>query len=377
MSERLRRTLLWVGVGVFFVVTAWAAIGAGEPTGLVGFAAFPVVGAIILSARPGNGVGRVLYAIGLFWILSDLPLSVLTLLEAPVWVDPVVGALGWLGWGSIPLIGVFFPTGRIETRAGRVFAGILLAYSLLAAIATAVASRTAGVTQADNPLAIPSAQPLVDLVLGPFGIAVFFASIVGIVADLAVRWRSSSGMRRLQYKWLVLALAAEVFILTVSGLLNLLLAAEPWVATVSGLLIVTSNVIPVAIGIAVTRHGLYEIGRVVSRTVSYAIVTLLVVGLYAVIVTSVSLVIPEQAAIPVALATLAAAALFLPVLRAVQRRVDRRFDRERYDAAHVVDAFGDRLRTELDPSTTAADLIVAVEQSLQPSSVGLWTGSAR
>lgn len=106
---------------------------------------------------------------------------------------------------------------------------------------------------------------------------------------------------------------------------------------------------------------------------AYAIVTLLTVCVYALVVVSITWLLPGLPSVGVALATLIAAALFLPVLRAVQRVVDRRFDRERYNAEKVVDAFGERLRSHLDPHSRGGDLTTAVEQTLQPASVGIWT----
>jgi len=348
----LRGVLIWLGVAVFFAANSWSLLRSGEYTGLVGFAAFPIVGAIILGSRRGNGVGWLLYLLGMVWVFTSLFASDPTLSSRPTLLDYLGIFAGWYGWGCIPLIGLLFPTGRIETVAGRVLAVVLVGYSTLAAAATVL-------------------EPL-SPVIGLPGIAVFVGAIIGIVVDLAIRWRRSSGVRRLQYRWLVWALALVVVCVSASGLLNLFLRDQTWVAVVSAVVAVTTNLIPIAIGIAITRHGLYEIGQVVSRTVSYAIVSLLVIGLYALIVTSATSLVPNLPAVGVALATLASAALFLPALRRVQHGIDRRFDRERYDAELVVDNFGERLRSSPDPGTSASDLIEAVETTLQPAAVGLW-----
>jgi len=107
-------------------------------------------------------------------------------------------------------------------------------------------------------------------------------------------------------------------------------------------------------------------------------VTASVIGTYALVVTSISRLLPVSSALAVATATLTAAAVFRPVLRRVQEAVDRRFNRERYDAQRVVDAFGARLRGETDPDAAAADLVAAVGRALQPAAVGLWVrGGAR
>jgi hypothetical protein len=369
-----RRVALWAGVALFFVTNIWALTLNSDQTGLFGFAAFPVVGAVILTSRRGNGVGRLLYTIGVFWTLNSLAVSAEVLGAYPSVVETVLVAAGWPGWGFIPLIGVLFPTGRIETVLGRVFASVVVGYVVIAAVATLFdATRPLLITGRLNSLGWPLTQPAVDLVLGPVGILVFVIGVVGIVLDLVLRWRRSTGATRLQYRWLVWALTLVVVIVSGSGLLNLLLRDQPWVSGLTAFLVVTINLIPISIGVAVTRHGLYEIGRVISRTVSYAIVTILVIGVYALIVVGATRLLPSLPSVGVALATLVAAALFLPALRFIQRWVDRRFDRERYDAVLVVDAFGEHLRTDVDPDSTAGELVQAVEQTLQPASVGLWT----
>lgn len=118
--------------------------------------------------------------------------------------------------------------------------------------------------------------------------------------------------------------------------------------------------------------GLYDIDWIISRTVSYVTVAIVVVALYAGVVTGLSSLIPNLPSIGVALARLAAAAVFLPVLRTPQRWMDRRFDRTAYDAQQVVEALGQRLRDGADPHTAAA-LLAAVDQTLQPTTFGVWT----
>lgn len=369
----LWRLLLWLGVAAFFVTAIFTAIVTGDLTAILGFPMFPIVGAIILSSRPGNAVGWVLYAIGLAWVLTG-PLSAgIVTTTLPPWVEAVVvPLLSWFGWGLIPLIGAVFPTGRIETRLGRLSSLALVVFLGIATLATMV-SPTNSTSGRPNPLSVPALYGAVEVILGPVGILFFLLGVVGIVVDLALRWRRSTGARRLQYRWLVFGLTVAIATVAASGLLHLLFPDDAWVNLVTPVLLVVVNLIPISIGIAVTRHGLYEIGSVVSRTVAFAIVTVVVVGVYAGVVTSVSLLLPEQSTIAVAAATLIAAAVFLPVLRRVQRAVERRFDRERYDAQEVVEQFGGRLRTAVDPDATAPDLVAAVERTLQPRSVGVWT----
>jgi hypothetical protein len=202
--------------------------------------------------------------------------------------------------------------------------------------------------------------------------------VVGSLVDLCLRWRRAIGVERLQFRWFAfgVSIVAVEFVVdqtwqAISPASYAAFAPFEWIPQLC------LNAIPITIGIAVTRHGLYEINRVISRTVAYSIVTAAAVGVYAAVVSSVTFVLPDAPSFAVAAATLAAAALFLPVLRAVQRRLDRRFDRERYDARKVVDEFGERLRGDADPTGVTPDLIRAVDKALQPASVGVWTGMPR
>ncbi len=347
------RVALWLGVAAFFAANIWDTFWLGQPTGLVGFAAFPVVGAWILTSRPRNAIGWLLYVIGFIWTISGSLLNPVVLAHLPAAVEAIGLGVSWPAWTFLPLIGAVFPTGRFESRLGRVSAAVVLGFSFLGGVASAM-SASLGTQQTGraNPLALPAIQPVVDTILGPVGIIVFVAGIVGIIVDVAIRWRRSTDAVRLQYRWLFLGLTLTVVCVASSGLANVFFGDQEWVAVYSGISSLSTNLIPITILIAVTRHGLYSIGRVVSRTVSYAVVTLLAVGVYASIVTSVTLLLPNLPSIGVALATLAAAALFLPVLRWVQRRLDRRFDRERYNAQAVVDGFGEHLRTDVTPDST-------------------------
>jgi hypothetical protein len=194
--------------------------------------------------------------------------------------------------------------------------------------------------------------------------------MLGALVSLVARWRRSSGSERLQYRWFALAVGlAVIMLLTTNTLFNTLEVPEVVfaMATAIGL-----NAVPVAIGVAVTRYRLYEFDRVISRTISYGLVTVGLLVVYAVLVAAASSLLPESSDLAVAAATLAVAALFRPVLRRVQRVVDRRFNRERYDALVTVDHFAGRLRHEVDPSLVSGELLRALSRTVQPASAGLW-----
>ena len=290
----------------------------------------------------------------------------------PVGIEVVLGAAGYAVWMLLPLLVVVFPTGRVTSRLGRVVA---VAAVSIGAIVVMVALLTPGALALSgraNPLGVVGLAPISAFVLGEESFLSVPLVGAGALVDLVLRWIRADGSTRLQFRWLAYGTGVTVAILATS------MFFEEVPPAVTMALTLGINAIPVAIWIAVTRHGLYEIGRVVSRTVSYAIVTALVIGVYAAVVTSTTWLLPGIPTVGVGLATLAAAALFLPLLRFVQRRIDRRFDREHFDAQKTVDAFGERLRTGIEPAAAGGDLIEAIEHTLQPRVVGLWTaGGAR
>lgn len=288
----------------------------------------------------------------------------------PAWAETLMNAVAGIFWTSLFAIGPIYPSGRIETRLGRIALGGLVALALATSLAT-VTDDAPLPSGRQNPFGVSGIEWLDLLYSGALFLA--FAVIGGIVVlDLAQRWRVADQVGRLQYRWFVTALGIVVSMVTLAGIFRAVAPNSPVFAVVEVLATLSLNLIPISVAIAVTRHGLFEINRIVSRTVAYATVTALTVAVYALVVTSTTWLAPQLPSVGVAVATLAAAAVFLPALRWVQRIIDRRFARERYDAERVVEAFGERLRTQVDPEATCDDLLKAVERTLQPSAAGLW-----
>ena len=190
------------------------------------------------------------------------------------------------------------------------------------------------------------------------------------LAGQAASWRRSSGERRQQLKWLMagsaVALAGLAIALTIGN-------SSP-LASVIGLVVWFA--FPVCIGVAVLKYRLFDIDRVISRTLGYAIVTGVLVGVYAGIVLLATRVLPFSGPVAVAAATLAAAALFNPLRRRVQKVVDRRFNRAGYDADRIIAAFAARLQDAVDLDTVQADLASSVRQALEPAHISVWTQRA-
>jgi hypothetical protein len=247
----------------------------------------------------------------------------------------------WVAWSAgVGLVGVFLTTG--------VSPGPLEDYPHL-----------------DNPYGIES--PL----LGPLtGIAALLlvVGVVGSSASLIVRFRRAQGERRQQIKWLALAGAVAVVtvIVATAGSDALWSTAVTNIACMLGVLC-----LPVAAGIAILRHRLYDIDVVINRTLVYGSLTATLGGAYLVLVLLIGLAV-GRSGLAIAVSTLAVAALFRPARGRIQATVDRRFYRRRYDAAQTLQAFGGRLRDELDLEALGADLRGVVAETVQPAHVSLW-----
>jgi len=187
--------------------------------------------------------------------------------------------------------------------------------------------------------------------------------------SLVWRYRHTSDQQRSQIK--VVALASGF---TVTLYLVTLVAGWNEDSDLSNAIVAGAySLIPASIGVAVLRYRLYEVDRVISRTVAYTLVTAVVIGTYALVVTSVSRLLPVSNALAVTVATLAAAAIFRPALTRLRDAVNRRFDRARFDAAREIDAYAQSVRDQVDPTTVTADLAEVIQRTLGPASLGIWT----
>jgi hypothetical protein len=225
-----------------------------------------------------------------------------------------------------------------------------------------------------NPLGIASLDPITG-VLYQLAVLLSFALLLSSLASVVVRFRRSTGIERLQLRWIASAVAATGLIWIVMAIASLTLRGGRVVDYAWGAAILSISFIPVGIGIAVMRYRLYEIDRVISRTLVYAGLTLVLGAAY------VGLVLAGQAVfsafaggsnLAIAVSTLVVAALFLPVRSRVQRFVDRRFYRRRYDAQHALEGFGARLREQIDLGTLEHDLRGVVTETMQPDQISVW-----
>ncbi len=353
---------------------------AGASTGLLLGVPFAGVGMIVARRHPGNLIGWLSLTFALLFLLSNdagsylvakyrlgrhLPLGPVMLFLQPLWIPALA---------ILPLTVLMFPEGRLPSPRWRlVLAGyaVLVAAFLMTEYAQAADAIRHGIRVDSSGDLISAAHHSGLAALA--GVLVFLALFVfsvSCVARQALSWRRSSGERRQQLKWLMAGGAITLTCLLLSAVIGN--AAGQVVSNVLGVGVVA---IPLAIGVGISQYRLYDIDRLISRTLAYAIVTGLLIGVYAGLVLLATDALPVSLSTPVAVAcaTLVAAALFNPLRRRVQHAVDRRFNRARYDADQMVATFADRLKDAVDLDSVRDDLAGVVQKALEPVHVSLWT----
>jgi hypothetical protein len=332
---------------------------------------FSATGLVIHRHGP-NLVGWVMHGIGLS-LASGVILQTLSIYDG---VGRDLGVTGrvlgaWSDFSWIPglvLMTVFlpllFPTGRPPSRRWWWVAGIGAA-GVVYAFATVTLEAATGVLY---DILSESASSVIVSVLMVTG-------TLGATASVVVRYRRAGDVERHQIKWVSasLLLVCSVAAFAVSPPARDLLTG----ATVPLVGSAVWCTIPVSIGIAITRYHLYDIDRIVSRTVSYALVGLIVGLIYAGVVVALGSILGSRGDLAIAASTLAAAAVFRPVRRRIQHATDRRFNRPRYQAQRELDAFAQHLRGQVELAAVSDDLIRVVERALQPSSLDLWIRTTR
>ena len=326
--------------------------------------AFATVGALLAWKRPGNPIGWLLSASGLAYAAAGFGAFLAHFLRTLPLAD-WLGFLYFLGIGLCVFVVLLFPSGALPSRrwrpvawaAGAGLAGWVLGNAFAPTFITAD-------QPVPNPVGVTGAPGKLFTVMAGGGAGLIAATGLAAVASLAFRYRRAGTAERAQLKWLVYAGA----VIVVAALASVPVSSNLQNAISTGAI----ALVPVAIGIAVMRYRLYDIDRVISRTVAYAIVTGLLAGVYAGLVLLATQVLRLHAPVAVAAATLAAAALFTPVRWRVQRVVDRRFNRVRYDGDRMVEQFAAGLKDAVDLETVRADLAGVVSQALEPAHVSVW-----
>jgi hypothetical protein len=342
-------------------------------------AAFAVVGCVVAWRKPGNPLGWIVLGAAGFLVLSQ-DASFYTVADYRLHHGGLPGGgvalLAQPGWApSIVLFGLavlLFPDGRPPSPRWRWMVWAYATTGLLWIAGTVIITVGAIIghhTQVDsggNLLLLSGSDRaagwwnLVQAAFFPLLAACWLASLAG----QALSYRRSSGERRQQLKWLLTGSAVAFAGIGASRVI--------WGGVGTAFALAGFFAIPVSIGVAILKYHLFDIDRVISRTLAYATVTGLLVGVYAGIVLLATQVVSITTPVAVAAATLAAAALFNPLRRRVQRWVDRRFNRARYDADRTVAAFAARLQDAVDLDTARDDLLDVVHQALERAHVSVW-----
>ncbi len=374
----LMRAARWMLIGMFLGGPALGVVlapGAARP-GALPFTAliYGLVGMVVTGHRPRNPVGWVFLGAGAVqgfaWLAVSLSARGSSAAESAPTTANFLDVVANMTYIPTMLLFTLFtvllyPEGLPSPR----WRPILWA-AVIAASAMTVGAAVAGTVRVgDVAVSNPYGSAAWNGRLFGIGGAVITACLVLGVISAALRIRRSVGVERAQMRWFASAVALVVALFTlylvVPGLEQSRIGEVALFAALS--------CVPVSCGVAILRYRLYEIDRIISRTASYAVVTGLLLAVYFVIVTSVTTLLPKASnGFVVAAATLAAAAAFRPLLSRVQKSVDRRFDRERYDGLQAAEAFSARLRDETDPAAVAAEMTTVVQRTLQPGRLLLW-----
>jgi hypothetical protein len=352
----------------------------------VALLSYPVVGALIAARQPHNLVGWVLGAAGLCFTLGVVaePYARYALVTAP-------GSLPggeWVAWAGtwvfapffmlvVVVLPLVFPTGRLLSPRWRLVAWSGLAFMLLTMVGNSLqpdAVRVSGLGVVDNPVGVPTAwTPWLDGLIS-LGALFLLPSIGGAVAAVVVRFRRARGVERQQLKWCSYAAALLPVPFIIGDLPNLGIDVPPMLFDV--LFILVLPLLPLSVAIAIGRYRLYEIDRLINRTLVYGLLTALLGAVYGGVVLILGQLFGGISAEPpswaVAGATLAVAALFQPARRRIQAAVDRHFNRRKHDAAKTIQAFSTRLRDQIDLDTLSAELLAVVDQTMEPTKASLW-----
>jgi hypothetical protein len=351
--------------------------GAEHAVWPIPFVAMALVGAFLAARRHRNTIGWLFLGAGLLMVSNAVAQASVARANLIGGELPATHVVAWLAlWTWMPatiliaLVLVLFPTGRSLTPFWGWVARVELAAIAVvcAAALPPLGAPTATLLQPSSPSAVPGGEILGTLAMGPLPALL----PVGFVA-LAVRFARARGIERLQMKWFVFGAA----MLALSTLTMLVIGGEDPIThpLVAGSLGVGMTAIPVASAVAILRHRLYDIDRIINKTLVYGVLTLLLGAVYVGIVVGLGTLV-GQSTLLVAASTLLVAALFRPARRRVQGLIDRRFYRSKYDAARTLESFSARLREDVDLDSLTGDLVAVVRGTMQPAHASLWLRSS-
>jgi hypothetical protein len=358
----------------------------GDPFTAFFFVAYAGVGWWLVARRPDHVIGWLLVLVAVGFAATTPPgLDPASLVSGEAdalswfraWWSTWGGNLTFLGFLGIALT---FPTGRLP--GGRWRAPVIGGIVLTAIATVLVAMRPTFDLAIDggpdiivaNRLAVAPEAPLWSVVeaVDDLMFVLLLAFLAAAIVGLLLRYRGSEGLVRLQLRWLVAAMAT-ILSAVIFGIVASSVAGDVfgiWLPAV-----IAYPLVPASIGVAISRYRLFEIDRIISRTISWSLVSGLLVAAFAVLVVGLQAALTDVTqgeTLAVAASTLVAFALFQPLRRTVQRAVDRRFDRASYDAQRTADTFAERLRDEVDLDTVATELERTVIGTMRPTTASIW-----
>jgi len=383
----------FAGAGVVFRVLSHSGPAAGTQNPLIldagfllVFMVFATIGTLVASRQPGNAVGWIFCVLGLFTLFAGASegYALYALVDQP---DSLPGGevIVWLGaWFGGPVnfalfafVFLLFPDGRLLSRRWRLVVWTnLIAIALLSAWSFRPGPiENTGIVTVDNPFGVPGTGAVLDA-LGTVGLLIILAVAVAGAVSLVLRLRRARGVERQQLKWFVFA-GALFSVIFATGPVLWSLPESPGIRWIWPMLfLVGVSTIPVATGIAIFKHNLYDIDLIINRTLVYGSLTASLALVYLGEVTSLQYVFRDftggDSQLAVVASTLIIAALFNPLRRRMQDFVDRRFYREKYDAAKTLEAFSVRLREETDLDALNGELVSVVRETVRPEHASLW-----
>ena len=333
--------------------------------GLVAFSA-ATVGALLASRRPRHPVSWLLLALGLWFVYGHASWAVLAWQGAPAVLGlAALDANVLVIPALIGFILLLTPTAKLPSPGWRWWAGVAAAAPLLGLVSLALGP----FREVDPPVANPLA---IDALAGPLLVVRGVAFVVAGLSiplgawSLVVRFRRAAAVERQQLRWL---LVAAVPVAVAALAVQALTGNQVELGWLVGLCLA---VLPLGIGAAILRYRLYDLDRILSRTLTWGLLTVLLGGGYAAVVLGLGQLLGRDSSLIVAAATLAVWALFQPARRRLQAVVDRRFNRRRYDAAQTIERFSDRLHQQVDLEHLTAELLAVVEETMQPTRASMW-----
>jgi hypothetical protein len=334
------------------------------------------VGAVLASRRPRHPVGWLLLGVGLALNVSLLAQSYVKygLLARPGSLPGARYLAGftdstvpiWLSCAGFVLL--LTPTGKLPSPGWRWWARLAAAAPVVVVLGSVVQPDPLAPDYDGNPLAIPALARVLG-VPAVAGVIIVMVSLLVGAGSLVVRSRRARGTERQQLRWLAYAAALAAGLLLVALVAAFVLAKDE---VVTASLALGVALLPLATGAAILRYRLYDLDRIISRTLAYGLLTVLLGGGYALVVLGLGQLLGRDSSLVVAGATLAVAALFQPARRRIQQLVDRRFNRRRYDVARTIEQFSTRLRDQIDLDTLSTEVLAVVDQTMEPTRVSLW-----